>query len=100
MESLQPKIPDYISEKSHLTLRLKPKGVGEVDKKSVGRKDNAGQNKFFESASYEKHCVTFVDKTRKKSVGPAAIPKLAFNRKSSLTEMDGDDDMFRSNTAI
>ena len=67
MESLPPKIPDYISEKSHLTLRLKPKGVGEVDKKSVGRKDNAGQNKFFESASYEKHSVTFVDKTRKKS---------------------------------
>ena len=61
------KFEDYISEKSHLTIRLKPKGVGEVDKKSANRGENGFQNKYFESASYENHSVTFADRNRGKS---------------------------------
>ena len=66
MESLS-QSNTYVSEKSHLTIRLKPKGVGELDKKVTGRTDNTSQSKFFESGSDENHQITFADSTRGKS---------------------------------
>ena len=50
----------YVKEKSLLVVRMKPKGVGEMDKNLTA--ENKYQNKEYVGCSNANHSVTFRDK--------------------------------------